>query len=97
MGQIIVFQYPIRVTLEHNDVVVDTYEDEWGTYDIYRISKVYWEEQAGLDWTVTVTHPSTGQPVQQSVEAYESGSRNLPTPAQFDSFPLEINCTLVRG
>ena len=97
MGQIIVFNYPIEVILEHNDNVIDTYTDEWGTYDIYQINKVYWTEKSGLRWEVVVKHPATGQPIQQTITPHQSGSKNIPTPARFDSYPLEINCSLRRG
>ena len=97
MGQIIVFNYPIEVTLEHNDNVIDTYSDEWGSYDIYQINKVYWTEKSGFRWEVVVKHPTTGQPVQQTVTPHEVGSKNLPGPARFNSYPLEIHCSLRRG
>jgi hypothetical protein len=92
-----VFRYPVEVILEHNDNVVDTYEDEWGTYDIYRIDKVYWTEKAGRRWEVVVRHPTTGQPMNQTITPYEYGSKNIPTPARFNSYPLTIHCSLRRA
>ena len=96
MGQIKVFDYPVELILEHNDSIVDTYTDEWGTYDIYQINKVYWTEKSGLKWRFRVLHPSTGQPVTGTVTPYEVGSKNLPIPARFYSFPLTISCSLDR-
>ena len=85
------------ITLEHNDTVIDTYEDEWGVHDVYLVETVHWEEKEGSTWNVTIAHPSTGLPVEQVITPFETGSINLPTPARFNSYPLDIGLGLVRA
>lgn len=95
MGFIRVSSFPILVRLEHDDTVVDTVTDEWGTWDVFEIEKIHWEELAGLDWNVSVTHPVSGQPFSEYVSANEDSSRNIPTPQRFPSDILIAGITLV--
>ncbi|MFC1996989.1 hypothetical protein ACFLXI_05200 [Chloroflexota bacterium] len=96
MPLIRIFSNPVIVDLEHNGNTIGTYTDEWGTYDIYKIETVHWEEVNGGRWEVVVEHPTTGQPVSQVIGPFESGFKNLPTPIRFDSYPLEAHCLFRR-
>lgn len=97
MGTIIVFNYPVTLTLEHNDTPITTHEDEWGTRDVYLIEAVYWQNVTGYSWIAKVAHPSTGLPLERTIAPLESGNIALAVPARFNSFPFTVNCSLVRG
>ncbi len=97
MGQIVLDTYPVQVTLEHDDTVVEIFTDDLGDHDVYLIERVYWEEKDGVSWVAVVYHPTTGQPVEQLISPYESGSKNLPTPARFNSYPLVMHVSLYRA
>lgn len=97
MGSIVIFDNPVIITLNHDDVVQEIYTDPiWGTdHDVYLINNIQLEELVGKRWTIYVIHPGSGKEIQYIIEPYEISSKNLPTPIRFYSYPLNFSLSFV--
>lgn len=95
MGQMLLFEDQVRIIGEHNDTPVSSVEDEWGIHPVYQIATVYWENLTSKNQTIAVSDDSGGTFV-YTMEPFETGLKNLPTPIRFLSYPLTVQCTLVR-
>lgn len=94
--QIVVMNKPIWVQLTTSDTPSGVVTDDWDDNQVYTVLSIQWANPSQDDYLVIVRHPSTGKNVTQLIPAGDSGNKNLPTPARFDSFPLETHCTLQR-
>lgn len=94
MGAIRVFDTPVQIDMNHNDVPVDQIDEgDWGVVDVYQITSLSVLNPTGGAWEFNVIS-AAGITNTVTIAAAEQKTVNLPNPRRFRSYPCTFHLTL---
>jgi hypothetical protein len=89
-------RHPVLIDLCHDGTVIDQVLDDFGELvDVYLIEEVNFTNLTGQTWRLSASDDQ-GISWTSNITPNDGGTRNIPPPNRYRSYPLSFGVTLVR-